>query len=166
MRFRNGRVDGDSQMPDLAPEAIPSLTEFCRLHPDGSVWNWLNVVSDVSVAAAFGKLFWPDFVVHDGGIFLREFFSEETYKEWKAQPGMNTFAVERVMNHVHVADLFLNSKLTPPDDSAISYLAAVLGKLWSLRALEDFGPNRVIVDLENDSDGDPVLIVSQGQEDP
>jgi len=162
MRFLDGRMDPEEPTSDLRREAIPDLAEFCRAHPRGSVWNWLSIASDIAVAAAFGKLFWPDFVVHEGGIFLREIFSEETYNEWKAQPGITTRDIERVMNHVHIYDLFMNSKGRMPDEGAVFYLAALLAKLWSLRAAEEFGHDRVVVELVDEEAAEgPILILSQ-----
>jgi hypothetical protein len=82
------------------------LAQFRQTQTDGSPWQWLNIVSDLSVAAAFGKLFWPDLIERDG---------------------------------------------------------VVLAKLWSLRAAEQFGAGRVIVDvLDGEPPGtDPVILVHQ-----
>jgi hypothetical protein len=163
VRFLDGRLQGDAPIPDLAPTAIAGLDEFCRTEPDGSPWKWLNIVSDMSVAAAFAKLFWPDLIERDGGIFLRECFTEDAYLEWKRQLRDDVRAIERVMNHVHVYDLFLNPKSQDPEPDAVLYFAVVLAKLWSLRAAEQFGAGRVIVDvLDEEPPGtNPVILLHQ-----
>ena len=106
---------------------------------------------------------WPEFVQHDGGVFLRELFDSSTYIQWKERLGTDTTAIERVVDHVHIYDLFLNPKLRTPGPGAVLYLAGLLGKLWSLRAAEEFGPGQIVVDmLDEDPPGtDPVLVLYQ-----
>jgi hypothetical protein len=163
MRFRDGRSEGDSPAPDLSLTAIDGLAKFCQRERDGSPWKWLNIVSDMSMAAAYGKLFWPDLIERDGGIFLRECFTEDSYREWRQQLGGDVKAIERVMNHVHVYDLFMNPKAGEPSPGAVLYFASILGKLWLLRAAEQFGAGRVVVDvLDEEPPGtDPVVLLRQ-----
>jgi hypothetical protein len=99
---------------------------------------------------------------HEGGVLLRELFDVSTYAQWRERLGADAQAIERVMNHVHIYDLFLNPKRRTPEPGAL-YLAGVLGKLWSLRAAEEFGLGRVVVDMvDEDPPGtDPVLVLYQ-----
>jgi hypothetical protein len=162
MRFRDGRLeDGAPAMDGLPAEAIGELARFRRSNVGPSTWKWLNIVSDLSTAAAFGALFWPDFVQHEGGVFLQELFDESTYRRWKEHLGGDIQAIERVMNHVHTYDLFLNPKLPRPEAPAVLYLTALLGRLWSLRATEQFGPGRIVVEvLDEEPPGtNPVLVL-------
>jgi hypothetical protein len=96
-------------------------------------------------------------------VFLRELFNEETYRQWKERLGSDIGGIERVMNHVHIYDLFRNPKLRTPHAHAPFYLAALLGKLWSLRAAEEFGRDRIVVEMidEEPPGTDPTLILYQ-----
>jgi hypothetical protein len=57
----------------------------------------------------------------------------------------------------------MNPKSKDPDPDAVRYFACVLAKLWSLRAAEQFGAGRVIVDvLDGEPPGaDPVILLNQ-----
>jgi hypothetical protein len=42
---------------------------------DFSLWDYLFGAANIEIAIAFTKLFWPDLVEHEGGIFLSAPFS-------------------------------------------------------------------------------------------
>lgn len=61
--------------------------------------------ANIEVALAFTKLFWPDFVEHEGSIFLSEAFNSQIYEQWKIEGGNDVAAIEQVMNRQHINDI-------------------------------------------------------------
>ncbi|MEQ8995515.1 MAG: hypothetical protein RID53_03295 [Coleofasciculus sp. B1-GNL1-01] len=95
---------------------------------DFSLWDYLAGVSNIEVALAFTKVFLPDFVEHEGGIFLSEAFNLEIYEQWKAQLGDNIASIEQVMNHQHIDDLLPGSESAGIDN--LFYLGQVIKQMW------------------------------------
>src|SRR5690349_11931199 len=93
------------------------MTDFSELIPELSQWNngrgidvdsWLNGIGSFEHAIAYGNLFWPEFVEHDGCIFVGG-VNPKNYKAWLKQTRGDKAATERVMNHLHLGDLFPNA---------------------------------------------------------
>ncbi len=96
-----------------------------------SLLDYLFGVSSIEVALAFTKLFWPDFVEHEGGIFLSEAFNREIYEQWKVQLGNDITAIERVINHQHIDDILPGAENVGIDN--LFYLGQSLAQMWSSR---------------------------------
>ena len=95
---------------------------------DFSLWDYLSGVANVEVALAFTKLFCPDVVEHDGGIFLSETFNQEIYEQWKAELENDITAIEQVMNHQHIDDLLPGADRVGIDN--LFYLGQVIRQMW------------------------------------
>ncbi|MEQ9666920.1 hypothetical protein [Coleofasciculus sp. G2-EDA-02] len=81
------------------------------------------------MALAFTKLFLPDFVEHEEGIFLSEAFNLEIYEQWKAQLREDITAIEQVMNHQHIDDLLPDAESVGIDN--LFYLGQVIKQMWA-----------------------------------
>ena len=95
---------------------------------DFSLWDYLFAVSNVEIAIAFSKLFWPDFVEYEDGIFLSEAFDKQTYKQWKDQLGNDIAArtdAGRFGDHEPLA-IFALSARRPARSNSGSRPAAIL----------------------------------------
>jgi hypothetical protein len=103
-------------------------------------WDYLNTRGDFELAAAFGKLFWPEFIEVEGLILLAENYDEKTYRQWK-QTVSDRDKIEAVINEVHVYDLFLNSSKQPVTSQTFEFIGWVLMKCWTC-ALKDKFPDR------------------------
>lgn len=112
-------MDRDINMEDVkgVPELDTSLMPIFQKYkqeneswiPGFDVWDYLNLRSDFDMAAAFTKLFWPDFVEVDGCVLLKGSYSPENFKKWMSSYEGDRRAVESMMNHLHLWDTFLNS---------------------------------------------------------
>ena len=83
-----------------------------------------NLLSDFALA--------PQFIEHDGCIFLTDGFTEESYSSWMnfyRGIGVGKRAVESIMNHRRISDLFVNQ---PPEPSRrlVDEAGALLEELW------------------------------------
>ena len=91
------------------------------LVPETREWNngggidlaaWIGCVGSYEKAIGYGEVFWPDFAEHDGCVFFAN-FSEDSYQGFMQQTGGKRQAVEAVMNHRHILDLFCGSERRP-----------------------------------------------------
>ncbi len=129
--------------------------------PDFDIWDYLSLNGDADLAAAFFKMFWPDFVEVNGCVLLRYQYSVEGLAKWLEHFNGNKARVEAMMNHVHMRDLFPNS---PKDVDHIEelheFLAGALILSWKAELSEAF-PGRLIVFTLNQGYG-PEVSFHQG----
>src|SRR4051812_10954252 len=97
----------DRYDPSLLP-AIAEINETWTLHRPCSLWDFVNYRGDMQLGYAFAALFIPDVVEVDGAVILAEQFTPESFESWRSRFDGDLGAVERMMNHVHISDLFLN----------------------------------------------------------
>lgn len=122
------------------------------LIPETRDWNdgkgidaaaWLSCVGSFVHAIAYGELFWPDFVEHDGCVFFAG-FSEASYCGFMEQAKGNKKAVEAVMNHRHVLDLFPSDYANVTKDQMV-YLGRLLREIWETKLRRDFPQKTFVV---------------------
>ncbi len=117
-------------VPPLDPAWLPAFQQWKQEHtswiPDFGFWNYLNLRADADLAAAFTKLFWPDFVEVDGCVLLARSYDPENFAHWMQHLQGNRRDVESQLNHTHIGDLFLNHR---PGDGFSSELWDYLGKM-------------------------------------
>ena len=136
--------------------------DFQQLIPELRLWNhgkgidvdtWLRCVGSFEHAVAYGRLFWPDFTLYDGCVLFKG-FDIERFRGFMEQTGGHRPSVERVMNHIHLLDLFGCNDQTPSDDLLV-HLGSLLKDTWSTKLARDFPDRRVVVrfPLETVDDG-------------
>ena len=125
--------------------------DFNALIPELSTWNegegidvdsWLVRTGSHAHAIAYARVFWPTFTVYEDCVLVAG-FSEEIFWGFMEQTGGNKKAVEAVMNHRHLLDLFQDGTQEPTEE-AILLLDGVLKDMWSCKLRRAF-PNRNIV---------------------
>ena len=140
-----------------------SDVDLASLVPETKTWNngdvvslghWIFAIGSFEHMIAYGELFWPDFVEHDGCI-LRAGFSEESYLGFLEQTGGDKRAVEAVINHVHIFDLI--SKPEGPSDEQAAYLGRLLQEMWRAKLEREF-PGRAFIVCYDQDDDDTVYV--------
>jgi hypothetical protein len=120
-------------------------TNYLSLIPELSQWNngagisvdaWLGCKGDFQLAIAFSRMFWPEFVEHDGCVLLAG-FSETVYQDFLAAFKNDRASVEAVMNHRHMLDLFYHAASTATALQLI-YLGRVLRDILTVKLGHDF----------------------------
>lgn len=100
-------------LPPLETSQLPLFQKYKKENkswiPDFDIWSYLNLRADYDLAAAFAKMFWPDLIEVDGCEMLQRNYSPDNFTEWMERYSGDRRAVESIVNHVHVWDLFLNS---------------------------------------------------------
>jgi hypothetical protein len=122
--------------------------DYSLLIPELPTWNngqgidvdsWLGCKGDFQLAIAFSRLFWPEFVEHDGCV-LRAEFSPSTYQDFFAACKGDRAAVEGVMNHKHLLEFFHHPAPTATTEQLL-FLGRVLKKIHAVKLAHDF-PDR------------------------
>ena len=132
-------------------ELIPELRDWNA--GDGiDLRSWLTCVGSFQHAIAYGDLFWPKFAEFDGCVFFCG-FSEESYQRFMRQTNGNKQAVETVMNHRHILDLFSNSDLKPSLKQVV-YLGRLLQEVWAAKLSRDFPAKQFVVSFPDHSSDD------------
>ncbi|MGK7900051.1 MAG: hypothetical protein AB4352_01305 [Hormoscilla sp.] len=120
------------QRTNLHADKLPDFQQWKKVNNDDfSLWDYLFGVGSVELAIAFSKLFWPDTIEHEGGIFLSEAFDLQIYEQWKAKLGNDMTSIERVINHQHVDDILPGSQAVGMEN--ILYLGKAIAQMWQSR---------------------------------
>lgn len=136
------------QINDLFPE----LTAW----DDGegiSVRSWIDIVGSHKHAIAYTTLFWPVFIEYDGCVFFKDRFSKDSYDGFLAQTEGNRQAVEALMNHIHINDLFYASNEEPSIEQIV-YLGQILQEIWQSKLERDYPRRSFRVEFDEDIDTD------------
>ena len=135
--------------PELDPSILPIFQRYKEENeswiPNFDFWSYLNLRADYDLAAAFSKFFWPDFIEVEGYVLLARNCEPQNFREWEERLNDNRSAVEGMINHVHIGDLFLNSPKEVREAKGLSeYLANILMVCWKHALQEQFPDKRFI----------------------
>jgi len=126
--------------------------DFNALIPEIKNWNggkgvdvetWIGCEGDHKHLIGYARILWPDFVEHDGCIFLGESLDEANYRVWLAQTKGDRKKVEAVMNHQHIVDLFSRSHHEPPSREVVVYVGRLMKDILQTKLTHNF-PDRTI----------------------
>jgi hypothetical protein len=129
------------------------------LVPETQAWNdgkgidleaWIGCEGRLEYAIAYGELFWPDFTEHDGCVFFAG-FNEDSYRGFMQQTGGNRQAVEAVMNHSHIIDLFPGSR---PAREQVVYFGRLLREIWATKLAHNFPDRKFVVSFTEEPSED------------
>src|SRR5439155_16592660 len=88
--------------------------DFQRLIPELADWNngagvdidtYLAGVGSYEHAIAYARLFWPEFTIHEECVLFAD-FSYDSFRGFMESTHGNRRAVEALMNHQHILDMF------------------------------------------------------------
>jgi len=123
-----------------------------KLIPELQLWNngegidldgWLSCMGTYELGIAFVHFLWPQFQEHDGCLF-RGRVDDANYQTWISSTNGDKTAVEKVMNHLHIVDIFPNVKDSPSREQAL-YFGRCLKEMWSAKLRTDYPDKDVTV---------------------
>lgn len=107
------------------------------------------------------QAFFPDFIVDGGGVFLESKYDGDVVKSWLEQFDGDLQATERMINHMHIYDVFEGCS-EGVDDRVFEQLAEVIALSWRLVLREKFADKKFSVLVSNsDQDYGPVVTFFQ-----
>jgi hypothetical protein len=128
--------------------------DFTDLIPELKDWNggtgidiesWIGCEGDYKHLIGYARILWPDFTEHDGCIFQGDSVDEENYRAFLAQTKGNKTAVEKVLNHRHIVDIFSRSHHEMPSASVVLYLGRLMAEILQAKLNRDFPDRKVTV---------------------
>ena len=112
-------------------------------------WDCVALLFDVQQVAALLSLFWPEFVVRDGLVFLKQMnpngFSTEVLN------GLTKVQAQRSANHVYLFDSLSNRD--GAEYEIFSFVGDVLAHAWKAKVDLEFPELSVIVNVFDDEYG-------------
>ncbi|WP_085690327.1 MULTISPECIES: hypothetical protein [unclassified Pseudomonas] len=96
----------------------------------------------------FSKMFFPDFVVNEGGVFLARNFSAEVFDSCLGLASGDLSKTEKLLNVVRVYDVFGQVVDNVPDDVFVQ-LCNVIGFAWHMVLKEKFSERVFCVEVSN-----------------
>ncbi len=131
---------------------------------DKSGLDYFSYISDVcnpEDALIFCGLLFPAFIERAGGVFLDGRFDQENFAQWSERLNGNVYEVERLINHVHVYDVFSGCS-EDVADSVFEKLSEVIGFCWEVALKNKFPHKKFKVEVSNsDQDYGPVVTFFQ-----
>lgn len=107
----------------------------------------------VDVIYALSKLFWPDFYIQNGNIFLKEEFSTERHDELLSN-GHEGSKLEYWMNLLSIDGLFENATLQQS-----KALGQIMSESWQAKLEQEFDDRNFDVQCIVDKDKEEVFVV-------
>jgi hypothetical protein len=105
-----------------------------------TLWDYVNAQADVEVVGAAATMFWPTVIAYEGCVILQERFSKPYFAQWREHFHGDIAAIERMMNHVHLIDHFVNS-YDSESLGTLDFLGQIMARCWRC-ALQEQIPNR------------------------
>lgn len=109
-----------------------------------------NTINPENVYLMGKYIFFPDISRFKEGFFLRERISEDVYNTWFYQLKGNISDIEKMINHVHVYDLFGHAENI--SDEVFLEIGKQIALSWKMYLQYLFPSNSFIVDFNDGSD--------------
>lgn len=129
-------------------DLVPELMEWKKCNDDSfSIEDWIAFQATPELMIGFASILWPEFIEINGGVFLKDGYSEDSFNNWFNHSEGNLISVQSVMNHCHVRDIFQNEKNTKPSIVQVEYLGKLLVDIWGTKLRRDFPHLNVEIEL-------------------
>jgi len=145
----------------------PKYEQWKSQWRDQSELDGLSYISDVvhpEDALMFCKVLFPDFVFHESGVFLESGFTVEAYSSWMKNCNNDVVAVEKLLNHMHLYDVF-GGCTDRVDEAVYEQLCRIVAQSWRMVLLSKFPEKKFCVQaIISDQEYGPVVTFSQVRE--
>ena len=87
-------------------DLVPELMEWKECNDDSfSIEDWIAFQATPELMIGFASILWPEFIEINGGVFLKDGYSEDSFNNWLNHSKGNLRSVQSVMNHRHAFSL-------------------------------------------------------------
>ena len=132
----------------ITPEMIALVPELAEWGDcDIDIEFWVAGAATYSVAVGLSRLFWPEFLEFEDYILRAHQFSEDAMRSWEEATGGNKIAIEAVLNHVHVTDLFHNDQTG--NETQVIDIGRTLQKMWRAKLAVEFPDRKFVVEFDD-----------------
>ncbi|MFM2478165.1 hypothetical protein [Celerinatantimonas sp. MCCC 1A17872] len=85
--------------------------------------------------------------------FLADGYSSDSFQSWFERSNHDLYAVQSLLNHRHISDMFLQGSDAKPSRIQLEYIGQLLVEMWSSKLHREFPNLQIHVELLNfDSD--------------
>jgi hypothetical protein len=112
----------------------------------------------ITGATIVSELFFPELIEVRGCILLASGYEQANFDEWWETTAGDHIAIERVINHLHLWDLFEPSG--EPEERALEVMARRVAQAWRCHAVETF-PDREFEVAVTDDYGPTIVLNSR-----
>jgi hypothetical protein len=141
---------------------LSEYSEFLERNPGLTLsqFAWMLLTPDLLIGTV--DLLSPRFLMHKGGIFFSNGFSESRFDEWYDHYHGDLQQIERMMNHKHARGLIQfgasHSLVT------VRFVAEIFAKFWRLSIVDQYPSLQVKVEIVDDIDSsDCTVCIYQGE---
>lgn len=124
--------DAWRQSFDPAPDSLSYLSEHLTL----------------TAAVLFADLMLPDLVEVRGCVLRRAAYDPAVFDEWWATEKGQVAAIERVINHLHLWDVF--EPTDAGEEAALSWLAGRIAESWQRHGASLFPDHRFVAEVTDE----------------
>jgi hypothetical protein len=140
----------------LTPEQERALVAELPVWNGGkgiSLDDWANCTATPEQLIGASRILWPEFIEYDGCVFDAARFGAPNYEAWFKSTKGNRGAIERVVNHVHIVDLF-GSDEVQPSYAQVVYLENVIAQMLRAKLALDFPGRHFTVSIASTTEQD------------
>ena len=125
------------------------------------IFSYVSEICSPEDVMLFCRLLFPDFVVRDDAVFLESRYDAAIFDVWLEQLNGDVNAVERVMNQIHLYDVF-SGTASDVGDVIFEQLADIFAVSWRLVLRDKFPEKKFSVEVSNtEQDYGPTIIFFQ-----
>lgn len=128
---------------------------------DLSIYDYISNNIHPEDLLVFYDLLLPTLVERFDCIFFEDKYNQSTFERWNTELKGDKVAIEKVLNHVHVYDIFGNCQ-DEIEDVVYEKIAFLLQKIWKYHFKDSYPEKNIVVELIiNESEYGPTLYVYQ-----
>jgi hypothetical protein len=125
------------------PEDLAEISRWTSTwSPQPTVMEFLSQTVSAPKALAVMRLFWPEFVEIRGCVLLSSRYSASEFQQWWETLDGDHVRIEKVMNHVHLWDVFgptlEGDGAIPSEEVALEELGQLMRRTFTAALLEEF----------------------------
>lgn len=127
----------------LDPMNLPEAKEWRdRFGGTPGLFDFISQRVSLTVALAVGKVLWTGYVEVRSCVLIQERFDDESFEQWWDHFGGNVRAIEQVINHVHLWDLFPADAGNVELEVAMRKMAELIAAGWRCSLATEFPDRR------------------------
>ncbi|MFI2364240.1 hypothetical protein [Promicromonospora sp. NPDC019610] len=151
-------------MSELRATDLPAFQQWSNsFEPPANATAYLSQNLSVTSAVLFADLLFPRMVEVRDCVILEDRYEPANFDQWWESTGGDPVAVERLLNHLHLWDVFEPDG--EPEERALEQLAHHVARTWRMHAERQF-PNRAFVSEVTDEYGPTVVLTTRPPADP
>lgn len=128
---------------------------------DVDISSYMSAMCNPEDCLVFCRLLFPDFFVSQGAVLLDAKYDHDVFVVWLTKFDGDARAVEKLMNHTHLYDVF-SGCTDEVDDIIFEQLAEIIALSWRLALKDKFPDSKFSVDVSNsDQDYGPTVTFYQ-----